>query len=325
MNSIKYISIIFFLYIMFFHNDKSFGQNPDSLSFFPHNTGDTWEYSFFNTSMSFPDDTMQTQIVVDSIGSDGCTYITQIARSINPVEPPIFFFLDTNYFRIDSSQNVYGRYSEFQDTLLLIYKLNAQLGDKWIIFQYGTTGAAEMSIIRYQWIEYFWGKNRTFKSIFYYLAQDTTDTLGLVRYEDILIEGIGLYRRGGGDTFSLISLKGAVINGIQYGDTTNITSIDEYESIPVKVQNIKNSPNPFNHFTKIIFQLEKASSVSIFIFDANGGLIKTLFNNKYFVLGLHETYWSGLNSNNESVASGIYYLKIETDHYINFHKMTFLK
>jgi hypothetical protein len=203
--------------------------------------------------------------------------------------------------------------------------LNAQLGDKWIIFQYGTTGAAEMSIIRYQWIEYFWGKNRTFKSIFYYLAQDTTDTLGLVRYEDILIEGIGLYRRGGGDTFSLISLKGAVINGIQYGDTTNITSIDEYESIPVRVQNIKNSPNPFNHFTKIIFQLEKASSVSIFIFDANGRLIKTLFNNKYFVLGLHETYWSGLNSNNESVASGIYYIKIETDHYINFHKMTFLK
>ncbi len=298
------LKLLLFLIMLF--PITAFSQN--AASFFPHHTGDTWEYDFFESSRYNPDDTLQTEIIVDSVGSDGSTYLTRIARSINPLEPPIFFFADTEHFRIDTSQTVYGPYFEFGDTLLPIYKLNADKGDKWIII--GQPYRLEMARIVDQWQEYSFGKMRTFKAISYYLAQDTTDTLGLTRYADWLVEGLGLHSRGWGDTFSMFILKGAVINDSTYGDVTDITAVPEPQPlVPLKMALYQNYPNPFNPQTTIRYSTPVSGNVKLTIYNVPGQQIVTLADG-FQPAGEHQVKWNGVNSAGQKAASGIYFYEL---------------
>ena len=184
---------------------------------------------------------------------------------------------------------------------------------------------AEMAIVANKWQEYLFGKTRTFKSIVYYAAEDTTDTLGLVRHSDVLVEGIGLQSRGWGDTFSLIWLKGAVINGILYGDTTNVTSISENQFlIPQKTEIINNYPNPFNNSTKITIHIGVISFLDIKIFDVTGKEVKR-FKRKKYIPGSYELTWNGKNNFGKEVSSGLYFWNFESKNYFESKKILLLK
>jgi hypothetical protein len=320
----RFLMFIFHLLLLLVCSKNTIAQNPDPMSFFPHHIGDLREYWFFERSLSFPDDTMQTEIIVDSIGSDGSTFITQIARSINPVEPPIYFFEDTAHFRIDTLQNVWGRYSEYSDTLLLLYNLNANKGDKWIILN--TPWGSEMARVRNVWQEFSFGKIRTFKSYIYYGTNDTTDTLGLVRYEEILEEGIGLFARGWGDTFALVWLKGAIISDSTFGSVTTITSInDANPKLPTKTVLYPSYPNPFNSVTKIKFNLDKPASVGGSIYNLLGQEIRKIFHPKSLPPGQYESTWDGKDNSNSYASSGTYIFRLRANNQNYYQKIILVK
>ena len=85
-----------------------------------------------------------------------------------------------------------------------------------------------------------------------------------------------------------------------------------------------NFPNPFNPETTIIFSLQERDWVRISIFDIKGRLV-TILEESYLESGSNRLVWNGLKENGASVASGIYFLRMETSGFNYTVKMLLLK
>jgi PKD repeat protein len=75
-----------------------------------------------------------------------------------------------------------------------------------------------------------------------------------------------------------------------------------------------NYPNPFNPETWIPFSLAETSDVTVRVYDAGGGLVRTLSLGERNA-GAHTApsmaaYWDGRNETGEDMASGVYYYEI---------------
>ena len=79
-----------------------------------------------------------------------------------------------------------------------------------------------------------------------------------------------------------------------------------------------NSPNPFNRFTKIKYQLSYSGTVTLEVYNLVGQLVtKQLLG--FQQPGLHTVVWDGKNSSGISIGSGIYFARLiikspESDH-----------
>ena len=110
-----------------------------------------------------------------------------------------------------------------------------------------------------------------------------------------------------------------------YDEASNVTtrsceSGDVFRGISnADVVVLHNHPNPFNPMTKIEFELPKASSVSLRIFDARGHLVATALDG-YEGAGLHSVNWDARDQ-----ASGIYYYQLRADGISETRKMMLLK
>ncbi len=98
---------------------------------------------------------------------------------------------------------------------------------------------------------------------------------------------------------------------------------------PNKDQLLQNYPNPFNPETWIPYQLSEASPVSISIFDATGGLVRT-FTIGHQSEGFYHNrgraaYWDGRNALGERVASGVYFYRLETSSFQQMRQLVILK
>ena len=72
---------------------------------------------------------------------------------------------------------------------------------------------------------------------------------------------------------------------------------------------LKNYPNPFNPTTNISFKLKESGNTKLTIFNLKGEKVKTLLD-KNLTAGKHNVVWQGVDENNKSVASGIYFYKL---------------
>jgi hypothetical protein len=86
---------------------------------------------------------------------------------------------------------------------------------------------------------------------------------------------------------------------------------------------VHNYPNPFNPSTKIVMALPAASEWSVKIFNITGQLVKDYSG--YSDAGLVEVMWNGTDSNNNKVASGIYFYKAVAGQYNATKKMLLMK
>ncbi|MCJ7508335.1 MAG: T9SS type A sorting domain-containing protein [candidate division Zixibacteria bacterium] len=86
----------------------------------------------------------------------------------------------------------------------------------------------------------------------------------------------------------------------------------------------QNYPNPFNSETVIEYTLPKQARVKIVIYNVLGQKVKTLLDQKE-PLGYRRVIWDGKNENGETVSSGIYFYRIETEGFIQAKKMLLLK
>ena len=98
---------------------------------------------------------------------------------------------------------------------------------------------------------------------------------------------------------------------------------------PNKNQLLQNYPNPFNPETWIPYQLSVSSPVSISIFDAKGGLVRTL-SIGYQSEGFYHNrgraaYWDGRNAIGEQVASGIYFYQLITPSFQQTRRLIIVK
>jgi FlgD Ig-like domain len=85
-----------------------------------------------------------------------------------------------------------------------------------------------------------------------------------------------------------------------------------------------NYPNPFNPMTKISFSLPETQNVRLAVYGIDGKRVATLVNETR-AAGLHEVLWKGRDDAGQSVASGMYFYRIEAGPYSQVRKMTLMK
>ena len=86
----------------------------------------------------------------------------------------------------------------------------------------------------------------------------------------------------------------------------------------------QNYPNPFNPSTLIQYEIPEKSTVRLKIYNLLGEEIKTLFQGT-LLPGKYSVVWNGSNNDGKMVTSGIYIYRLETEHYVFWKKMSFLK
>jgi len=86
----------------------------------------------------------------------------------------------------------------------------------------------------------------------------------------------------------------------------------------------QNYPNPFNPSTTIAYTLPAAGSVSLNVYNIRGQLVKNLVNTNQ-IAGEHVIVWNGQDNNNRSVASGIYFYKLEANGRTETRRMVLMK
>jgi hypothetical protein len=97
--------------------------------------------------------------------------------------------------------------------------------------------------------------------------------------------------------------------------------------VPEKIMPIKlsqNYPNPFNPSTLIRFNIPTAGEVKLNVYNIKGQLVKTLVNEN-MITGNHEITWNGDDNNNRSVASGVYFYRLEANGQNSVKKMLLMK
>ncbi len=120
-------------------------------------------------------------------------------------------------------------------------------------------------------------------------------------------------------TFTNVSLN----NFYNLTEGSSLTS--EVKTISTEVPNSislkQNYPNPFNPSTKIQFTINKASDVSLKIFDINGREVTELIKGSYSP----GTYESEFDAGNYFLASGIYFYTLSTNGYSETRKLNLIK
>ncbi|RKU20646.1 hypothetical protein C6503_05590 [Candidatus Poribacteria bacterium] len=99
--------------------------------------------------------------------------------------------------------------------------------------------------------------------------------------------------------------------------------------LPKETALLVNYPNPFNPETWIPYHLAAAADVTVYIYAAEGTLIRTLALG-HQAAGIYESrtraaYWDGKNEVGESVASGVYFYTLTAGNFTATRKMLIMK
>lgn len=100
---------------------------------------------------------------------------------------------------------------------------------------------------------------------------------------------------------------------------TEIVSVDNLNEIPSEFVLKQNYPNPFNPNTVIEYSIPSESKVTLNIFNVQGELVETLFDN-YQHAGFYKVKWSPNN-----LSSGLYILRMKAGAFISSRKLIFMK
>jgi hypothetical protein len=113
-----------------------------------------------------------------------------------------------------------------------------------------------------------------------------------------------------------------------YGYVDIITSTDIKERydpiIPLDFSLAQNVPNPFNPTTLIRFELPRESNVKLNVINILGRRVKTLVD-KPMPAGVHTVTFDGKGDNEQTLASGVYFYRLETEDFSQSRKMILMK
>jgi len=111
---------------------------------------------------------------------------------------------------------------------------------------------------------------------------------------------------------------------VDFKELTNLSSAEEYLTIPNEFSLHQNFPNPFNPNTTIFYDLSRESNVKITVFDLLGREVVTLIN-QIEPAGNWSVNWDGRDYTGNLVNAGIYIYQIEADGFMQTKKMVLLK
>ena len=93
---------------------------------------------------------------------------------------------------------------------------------------------------------------------------------------------------------------------------------------PTAARLYQNIPNPFNPATTIWFDIIRPTHVRLDIYDVTGALIRRLIDGQMMV-GRNEIHWDGTDTDGRTVASGVYFYRLEAGMFKETKKMVLLR
>ena len=304
---------------------KSF-ITTEILNFYPLAIGNKWIYD--DTSVLNPDVTHHTyilEVLDDSLAPNGKLYFHLKERIVQYSDDYAQNFLE----RIDSlGGKVYGYSGGTNPTEneVLIHDLNLGEGDTITTFYPFVTNYYHEGQTSLFMEDLFnkWGLTKPRKT---YHQWEGLDHLEYSLTQDIGLDYYSFHSIGtssGGEEV----LKGCVINGVIYGDTS-VVSVEEENQISSNFILQQNYPNPFNPTTNIGFQIAEFGFVSLKVYDVLGREVAILVNEEKHA-GNYEVKFSakgGSSSGGDGndLSSGIYFYKLQTETYTSVKKMILMK
>jgi hypothetical protein len=85
-----------------------------------------------------------------------------------------------------------------------------------------------------------------------------------------------------------------------------------------------NAPNPFSEATTISYQLAERQDVTVAIYDLLGRRVETLVDGPREA-GVHRTTWQATGSGGQSLASGVYFCRMEAGAYTGTQKLVLVR
>ncbi len=295
---------------------------PDEvLNFYPIAIGNKWVYDKVTVEQNpYPNyyhTIITKEVLGDTIAPNGKQYYKVNDATI---------WESSVLERVDSLEGKVYRYYEdlsLPENEYLAYDLLAEVGDTVNSFRPGfntvmfTTMFAESTFNK-------WGMTKPKKVFQEYTLHPPI--FSLTQY--IGLDSIYFYFDFG-DTW--ITLKGCIIDGVVYGDTTVVSVEDEENPLPSSFKLEQNYPNPFNPSTKIKFSIpsviasgtKQSQIVTLKIYDVLGNEITTLVNEE-LPAGEYEVELNTSFINHQS-SSGIYFYQLKSGSFVETKKMILLK
>ena len=95
---------------------------------------------------------------------------------------------------------------------------------------------------------------------------------------------------------------------------------EKLNTLPMEFALLPNFPNPFNPSTSIRFHVPIRSNIDISVFDILGNHVETIMNSEVYP-GIRSIVWAP----DRSVVSGMYFIRLKSDHFTSTQKVMFLK
>ena len=95
---------------------------------------------------------------------------------------------------------------------------------------------------------------------------------------------------------------------------------EKLNTLPMEFALLPNYPNPFNPSTTIRFHVPIRSNIDISVFDILGNHVETIINNELYP-GIRSIVWAP----DISMVSGMYFIRLKSDHFTSTQKVMFLK
>jgi len=94
--------------------------------------------------------------------------------------------------------------------------------------------------------------------------------------------------------------------------------------LPSIPQISSNYPNPFNPSTTIAFSIPNQAATKLTVYNLKGQKVKEILSSD-LAKGHHKVVWDGKDSNNRSVSSGIYLIKLDSGGKTSLRKAMLMK
>ncbi|MFH1698966.1 MAG: C25 family cysteine peptidase [Candidatus Zixiibacteriota bacterium] len=118
--------------------------------------------------------------------------------------------------------------------------------------------------------------------------------------------------------------QGLISSEVYLGPSIASDADDNDLPIPLVFALEQNYPNPFNPTTTIEFMTSRSGQVELTIYNILGNVIDKPVS-EYLPAGNHAIIWNGTDMNDNSVPSGIYFYRLNTEEGILTRKMVLIK
>ncbi|HZW38477.1 MAG TPA: T9SS type A sorting domain-containing protein [Ignavibacteriaceae bacterium] len=300
---------ILFLFVILITQDFYSQTLQDNLKFYPLAVGNTWIYHWSNSwDFGYEEQIITIKVVTKQTLGNSKEYFRiekKFSKGANTI---------TLFERIDSINGlIYMLDYGCEGNERIIEDFSGDVGDTLSSTRFLDCGPYVYTYYFEKGIDTTFNQNRQYK-IF-----ENAVISSYYKYK--LTKDIGISYIYNSFDFGIIQhvLKGCLINGVLYGDTTATDVELENNLTPNEFNLSQNYPNPFNPSTTIKFQIPKASQVKLEVYDVLGNLIQTVVD-EYKSAGNYQT-----EVNLSNLSSGIYLYKLQAGDFISSKKMMLMK